>query len=77
MIGRFDGGRISSDGGGLLLREVDHRIGLPDRLAGWQQQAKDQFSGGGGASTSRIPLDCKGPTTPLRSICSIMRAARL
>ncbi|WP_419618293.1 transposase [Thiolapillus sp.] len=33
MIGRFDGGRITSDGGGLLLREVDQRIGLLDRLA--------------------------------------------
>ena len=34
VIGRFDGGRITSDGGGLLLREVDLRIGLLDRLAG-------------------------------------------
>ena len=34
IIGRFDGGRITSDGGGLLLREVDKRIGLLDRLAG-------------------------------------------
>ena len=34
VIGRFDGGRITSDGGGLLLREVDKRIGLLDRLAG-------------------------------------------
>jgi hypothetical protein len=32
VIGRFDGGRITSDGGGLLLREVDARIGLMDRL---------------------------------------------
>jgi len=34
VIGRFGGGRITSDGGGLLLREVDKRIGLLDRLAG-------------------------------------------
>ena len=34
VIGRFDGGRITSDGGGLLLREVDQRIGLLNRLAG-------------------------------------------
>jgi hypothetical protein len=34
VIGRFDGGRITSDGGGLLLREVDTRIGLLERLAG-------------------------------------------
>jgi len=30
---RFDGGCITSDVGGLLLREVDKRIGLLDRLA--------------------------------------------
>lgn len=34
VIGRFDGGRITSDGGGLLLREVDQRLGLLERLAG-------------------------------------------
>ena len=34
VIGRFDGGRITSDGGGLLLREVDQRLGLLDRVAG-------------------------------------------
>ena len=33
VTGRFDGGRMSSDGGGLLLREVDKRIGLTERLA--------------------------------------------
>lgn len=33
VVGRFDGGRITSDGGGLLLREVDHRLGLLRRLA--------------------------------------------
>jgi hypothetical protein len=33
IIGRFDGGQITSDGGGVLLREVDQRIGLLDRLA--------------------------------------------
>ena len=33
--------------------------------------------GGGGASTSRAPLDCSGPMTPDSSICSSMRAARL
>ena len=32
VVGRFDGGRITSDGGGLLLREVDARIGLMERL---------------------------------------------
>ena len=33
VVGRFDGGRITSDGGGLLLREVDKRIGLLHRMA--------------------------------------------
>ena len=32
VIGRFDGGRMTSDGGALLLREVEVRIGLLDRL---------------------------------------------
>jgi hypothetical protein len=34
VTGRFDGGRITSDGGGLLLREVDHRLVMLRRLAG-------------------------------------------
>lgn len=33
VVGCFDGGRITSDGGGMLLREVDARIGLMPRLA--------------------------------------------
>lgn len=32
VVGRFDGGEISSDGGGLLLSEVDRCIGLMPRL---------------------------------------------
>ena len=32
VVGRFDGGWITSDGGGVLLREVDTRIGLMGRL---------------------------------------------
>ncbi|MCG8371351.1 MAG: transposase, partial [Proteobacteria bacterium] len=27
VVGRFDGGRLTSDGGGLLLREGDRRLG--------------------------------------------------
>ena len=34
VVGRFDGGHITSDGGGLLLREVDQRLGLLNRLEG-------------------------------------------
>ena len=33
VVGRFDGGRITSEGGSLLLREVDVRIGVLSRLA--------------------------------------------
>ena len=33
VTGRFDGGRISSDAGGVLLREVDKRIGLTGRVS--------------------------------------------
>jgi hypothetical protein len=32
VIGRFDAGAISSDGGAILLREVDRRINLLDRV---------------------------------------------
>ena len=31
---RFDGGRLSSDGGVLVLREIEKRLGLAARLAG-------------------------------------------
>ena len=34
MTGRHDGGHLSSDGSGLLLREADGRIDLTPRLAG-------------------------------------------
>ena len=33
VVGRFDGGRITSAGGGMLLREIDLRLGLNARLA--------------------------------------------
>ena len=34
VTGRFDGGRLTSDAGGLLLREVDERLDVLSRLAG-------------------------------------------
>lgn len=34
IVGRFDGGAISSDGGDVLLREVDQRLRLLERFAG-------------------------------------------
>jgi hypothetical protein len=33
LTARFDGGQLSSDGGLLALREVEHRLGIADRLA--------------------------------------------
>jgi hypothetical protein len=33
VVASFDGGRISSDGGSLLLRETDQRLNLLPRLA--------------------------------------------
>jgi hypothetical protein len=41
VVARFDGGEMSSDGGLLLLREVEGRIGLADRLAGCLIDARD------------------------------------
>jgi hypothetical protein len=34
VVARFDGGRLSSEGGLLVLREIERRLGLADRLAG-------------------------------------------
>ena len=34
VLGAFDGGHISSDGGALLLRELDMRLGITQKLAG-------------------------------------------
>jgi hypothetical protein len=33
VVARFDGGRLSSEGGLLVLREIERRLGLADRLA--------------------------------------------
>jgi len=34
VVGKFNGGKISSDSGGLLLREVEHRTHIVKRLSG-------------------------------------------
>ena len=31
IVARFDGGRLSSEGGLLALREIERRLGLADR----------------------------------------------
>src|SRR5438309_8354954 len=33
VVARFDGGRLSAEGGLLALREIERRLGLADRLA--------------------------------------------
>ena len=37
VVGRLDGGEISSDGGGLLLREVEQRTQILRRLRSLRQ----------------------------------------
>jgi len=34
IVARFDGGRLSSDGGLLVLREIEQRLGIASRVAG-------------------------------------------
>jgi hypothetical protein len=38
----FDGGRISSDGGVMLLAQADRRLGVADRLARMIPDGRDQ-----------------------------------
>jgi hypothetical protein len=40
VVARFDGGRLSSEGGLLVLREVERRLGLADRLAACLQDPR-------------------------------------
>jgi hypothetical protein len=41
IVADFEGGRLTSDAGGLLLREVDRRIGLTEALAGCITDPRD------------------------------------
>lgn len=41
IVADFSGGCLSSDGGLLLLKEVDEKIGLTDRLAGCIKDSRD------------------------------------
>ena len=41
VVGRFDGGMISSDAGGLLLREVEKRSGILERFAACFRDHRD------------------------------------
>ncbi len=41
VVGRFDGGELGSDGGGLLLRELAQRTGLFRRLSACFRDHRD------------------------------------
>jgi hypothetical protein len=41
LVAEFDGGTITTDGGGLLLRETDRRLKLTERLAGCFADRRD------------------------------------
>jgi hypothetical protein len=41
VVGKFDGGKISSDAGGLLLREVEKRLGILRRFSGCFRDYRD------------------------------------
>jgi hypothetical protein len=41
VVADFDGGRLTSDGGGLLLGAADRRLGLVGRLSGCFRDARD------------------------------------
>jgi hypothetical protein len=44
IVGRFDGGRLSSDGGLLVLREIERRLSVADRLAACIDDPRDPGS---------------------------------
>src|SRR5512144_538171 len=44
VVARFDGGRLSSDGGLLVLREIEQRLEIADRLAGCIDDPRDPGS---------------------------------
>src|SRR5512132_1089726 len=44
IVARFDGGRLSSDGGLLVLREIERRLSVADRLAACIDDPRDSES---------------------------------
>ncbi len=43
VVSDFEGGSITSDGGGLLLREVDHRLKIIERIAGCFNDYRESY----------------------------------
>ena len=44
IVARFDGSRLSSDGGLSVLREIEHRLNVADRLAACIDDPRDPAS---------------------------------
>src|SRR5512132_483987 len=44
VVARFDGGRLSSDGGLLVLREIERRLEVADRLTACIDDPRDPES---------------------------------
>ena len=44
IVARFDGGRLSSDGGLLVLRQIERRLSVADRLAACIDDPRDPAS---------------------------------
>lgn len=42
VVGKFDAGRVSSDGGAMSLRELDARTGIVNRVPGCFTDRRDQ-----------------------------------
>jgi hypothetical protein len=45
IVARFDGGQMSSDAGVLVLRAVEQRLGVAERLAGCIEDPRTQAGG--------------------------------
>jgi hypothetical protein len=69
VVGRFDGSRLTTDGGGLLLRQADRKIGLLKRVVPCFTDARDPERiehGLGERLTQRIYGLALGPVSGLR-----------
>ena len=56
VVARFDGGEMSSNGGSLVLREIEVRIAQSDRLAGCLIDTRDPERSEHKKSILRFPL---------------------
>jgi len=64
---RFDGGALTSDGGAVLLREVDRATGILAQFAACFRDAREPARippPGGGAPAERAPPRRHGPRRP-------------